>query len=186
MITAVLVPGGGYTTQGPLFDLADAVLTARRDAVEPVEWSVPDGLLEVGPEPFVRVHVAAALHRARTAAPHGRPVLIAKSLGSHAAALAADEELPAIWLTPILTDDSVVEAITANRAPQLLIGGTDDRFWMPQAAEATGKQVLQIADADHSLRVPGPVRRYAEVLATVGTAMEDFFAAVTANTDPTG
>ncbi|MEV6602446.1 hypothetical protein AB0M36_37195 [Actinoplanes sp. NPDC051346] len=75
--------------------------------------------------------------------------------------------MPVIWLTPVLTDGSVVEAITANPAPQLLVGGTGARFGVPRAALATGRQVLEIPEADHSLRVPGSVRRYTGVLGLV-------------------
>ncbi|WP_183227593.1 alpha/beta hydrolase [Actinoplanes campanulatus] len=173
MITGILVPGRGYTTRGTLFDLADGILTARGDEVLEVTWTVPDGLLQIGPEPFVRAHVAAALHRAASA-----PVLIAKSLGSHAAALAAERGIPAVWLTPVLTDPAVVAAITAGPAPALLIGGTADRLWVAEAARATGKPCLEIPGADHSLRVPGPVRAYTDVLGTVGTAIEDFLEAL--------
>jgi hypothetical protein len=36
------------------------------------------------------------------AAPGAQPGLIAKSLGTYAATLAAEQQLPAIWLTPLL------------------------------------------------------------------------------------
>ncbi|WP_212987076.1 alpha/beta hydrolase [Actinoplanes auranticolor] len=175
MITGVLVPGAAYPTQAPLLDLADAVLADRQCAVEHITWAVPSGLLQIGPEPFVRAHVTAGLHRVQEAEPRGSVVVIAKSLGSYAAALVAERGLPAVWLTPVLTDESIVESITASPAPALLIGGSADQLWVRAAAEATGKQTLTIPGADHSLRVPGPVRHYAEVLGAVGTAMEQFF-----------
>ena len=178
MMTGILVPGLGYTTQAPLLDLADAALSDRRCDVEHIAWVVPDGLLQVGPEPFVRAHLTAALHRLQQADPQRSVVVIAKSLGSYAAALVAERGLPAVWLTPVLTDESVVDSIAASSAPALLIGGTADRLWVPEAAEATGKQTLTILDGSHSLRVPGPLRRYAEVLASVGTAMEEFLDAL--------
>jgi hypothetical protein len=146
--------------------------------VEHVAWAVPEGLLQIGPEPFVRAHLAAALHRLREAGPQRSVVVIAKSLGSYAATLVSERGLPAVWLTPVLTDDSVVESIAASPAPALLIGGTADPLWVPEAADATGKQTLTIPDGSHSLRVPGPLRRYAEVLAMVGTAMEEFLDAL--------
>jgi hypothetical protein len=178
MMTGILVPGGGYPTQAPLLDLADAALSERRCTVEQLAWAVPEGLLQIGPEPFVRAHVTAALHRVQEAGPQRSVVVIAKSLGSYAATLVAERGLPAVWLTPVLTDDSVVESIAASPAPALLIGGTADQLWVPDAAEATGKQTLTIPDGSHSLRVPGPLRRYAEVLAIVGTAMEEFLDAL--------
>jgi hypothetical protein len=170
-LTGILVPGRLYTTAGTLFDLADHILTGHGDAVEHITWLAPDGLLDVDPEPFVRVHTEAALHRID---PGTRPVLIAKSLGTRAAALAAERSLPAIWLTPLLVDATVTAAIAANPAPALLIGGTGDELWDTGAARATGKPYLEIPGADHALRVPGPVRDYTDVLRTVATAIEDF------------
>src|SRR5690349_15275698 len=174
MINGILIPGGTGLI-GTLLDIAWETLADRTAHVEAVTWAPPRDILDVDPEPFVRTHVEAALLRAEEVAPRARPVLIAKSMGSFAAALAADRELPAIWLTPLLTRPAVVEAITRNPAPQLLIGGTADRrWWDATAAEATGKQLLTIEDGTHSLRVPGPVRNFTEVLGTVGTAIEEF------------
>jgi hypothetical protein len=59
----------------------------------------------------------------------GRPLLIGKSLGSNAAALAAERSLPAVWLTPLLTLPWVANALDRATAPFLLIGGTADKFW---------------------------------------------------------
>ncbi len=174
MINGILIPGGTGLI-GTLLDLAWEALADRTAHVEAVSWTAPREILDLDPEPFVRTHVEAALLRAEGVAPRGRPVLIAKSLGSFAAALAAERELPAIWLTPLLTRPPVVEAITRNPAPQLLVGGTaDHRWWDAAAARATGKRVLTIEDGAHSLRVPGPVRNFTGVLGTVGTAIEEF------------
>ncbi|RZU48996.1 hypothetical protein EV385_0730 [Krasilnikovia cinnamomea] len=174
MLAGIVVPGRGYTAQGPLLDLADHALRDRQAHLETISWTVPSGLLDVGPEPFVRAHVEAALHRAHEAAPNARPVVIAKSLGCWAAALAAERGLPAVWLTPVLTADDVVAAIGRNPAPALLVCGTADFAWVPEAAQATGKPVVTVADGDHNLRVPGPLHRYTDALGTVGTAIEEF------------
>ncbi|GAB1693088.1 alpha/beta hydrolase [Krasilnikovia sp. M28-CT-15] len=174
MLAGIVVPGREYTAQGPLLHLADRALRDRRAHLETISWTVPSGLADVGPEPFVRAHVDAALHRAHQAAPQARPVVIAKSLGSWAAALVAERGLPAVWLTPVLTADDVVAAIGRSPAPALLICGTADFVWVPKAAQATGKPVLTVAEADHDLRVPGPLRRYTDALGTVATAIEEF------------
>jgi hypothetical protein len=174
VLSAILVPGATGAVQTTLLDLGWEALTDRRASIEQVSWQLPQGLMEVGPEPFVRAHVAAALHRLIARDPDARPVLIAKSLGTHAATLAADLELPAIWLTPLLTVPPIVDAIARNPARQLLIGGTADRWWVPEAARATGQQVLTVRDANHSLRAPGTLRDFAETLGVIGTAIEDF------------
>jgi hypothetical protein len=170
-LTGILIPGRLYSTAGTLFDLADLALTGHGDAAEHITWLAPDGLLDIDPEPFVRVHAEAALHRID---PATRPVLIAKSLGTRAAAFAAERSLPAIWLTPLLVDPSVAAAIAANPAPALLIGGTADQLWDTGAARATGKPFVEIPGADHALRVAGPISDYIDVLRTVGTDIEQF------------
>jgi pimeloyl-ACP methyl ester carboxylesterase len=174
MIAGVIVPGRGYGPQAPLLDLAGEALADLDAAVETVTWTVPDGLLDIGPEPFVRSHVLAALHRLAKAAPGTQPVIIAKSLGTRAAGLAAERQLPAIWLTPLLYDDAITDAIARNPAPALLIGGTRDRSWIPDAAARTGKTVVTIDDADHGLRPLGRLRGYTNALGTIATAMEEF------------
>ena len=174
VINAILVPGGTGLI-GTLLDIAWEVLADRTAHVEAVTWDAPRDILDRDPEPFVRTHVEAALRRGEEIAPRARPVLVAKSLGSYAAGYAAEHQIPAIWLTPLLTRPAVAAAITANPAPQLLVGGTADRrWWDAEAARATRARVLTVEDGTHSLRVPGPVRRFTDVLGTVGTAIEEF------------
>jgi hypothetical protein len=176
MIAGLLVPGVAYPVRAPLLDLADDALRDLGAPIEAIEWTVPDGLLDIGPEPFVRAHVAAALHRLTAAAPEARPVIIAKSFGTHAAALAAERKLPAVWLTPLLTNAAIVAAIARNPAPALVVCGTADKYWIPQAAAATGKTVLTIEDGDHGLRPPGTLRAYTDALGTAAMAMAEFLA----------
>ena len=178
MFAGVIAPGHGYGPQVPLLDLAGEALADRSAAVETINWTVPDGLLDIGPEPFVRAHVAAALHRLSVAARTATPVIIAKSLGTYAAALAAERKVPAIWLTPLLHLEPIAEAITRNPAPALLVGGTRDRSWLPHVAEATGKTLVTIEGGDHGLRPPGPLRAYTDALGAIGTAMEVFLSEI--------
>ena len=53
-------------------------------------------------------------------------MLIAKSLGTNAARLAADRSLPAVWLTPLLSTPWITAALGRATAPMLLVGGTAD------------------------------------------------------------
>jgi hypothetical protein len=56
----------------------------------------------------------------------------------------------------------------------LLIGGTADPSWLPEAAAATGGSLLVIEEAGHSLHPPGPLRAFTDALGTIGTAIEEF------------
>jgi hypothetical protein len=88
--------------------------------------------------------------------------------------VAAARELPAIWLTPILTDELTVAALRRAAAPCLLIGGTADTVWDGPLAKSLTPHVLEIDQADHGMLVPGRLSGSAAVLGQVTTAIENF------------
>jgi hypothetical protein len=108
-----------------------------------------------------------------------RPLLIGRSLGSNAAALAADRRLPAVWLNPMLTTGWVSAALERAEAPFLLVGGAADTEWWDGAlARTLTPYVLEVPGADHRMMVPGPLSASAEILGLVATAVEEFLDAV--------
>jgi hypothetical protein len=77
-------------------------------------------------------------------------LIVAKSMTTLVAGLAADLGLRAIWLTPLLVDDVVVDGLRRRTAPALLVGGTEDELWDRALAPELG-DVLELAGADHGL-----------------------------------
>ena len=157
--TAVLVPGSGYPPQAPLLFFAGFVLLQHNWRVEHHWWDPPDLDPPEAYTPWVYDEVAAALPA------EGRCLVVGKSLGTRAAPLAAERGLPAIWFTPLLGDPGVVEAIAANPAPQLLVGGTADPYWDDVVAGQLGEQgceVVEVPAVDHVLMVPGDAVRGVE------------------------
>jgi hypothetical protein len=78
-----------------------------------------------------------------------------------------------------LTRPWLVEAIRANPARQLLVGGTGDELWDADVATslaADGCDVLQVDGANHGMAVDGDPVRSAEVLVEVTRAMVAFLA----------
>lgn len=108
----------------------------------------------------------------------GTPLLIGKSLGSNAAALAAERSLPAVWLTPLLVMPWVAAALEQATAPFLLIGGTADEAWDGAAARLLSPHVYEVDGADHGMYVPGPLVASVEVLGRVVVAVEEFLDSV--------
>jgi hypothetical protein len=169
----VVLPGrmGGTLSPLPLYT-AD-VAEARGAVVHRHEWvSTPPGVPQVY-EPstaeWVRGEVTPLLDKVG-----GRPLLIGKSLGTNAAVLAAERDLPAIWLTPLLHLPHVVAALDRATAPFLLVGGTADVSWDGAVARRLTPHVFEIADADHGLYVPGPVTATIAVLGRVVEAAGEF------------
>jgi hypothetical protein len=114
-----------------------------------------------------------------TAGATGRVMVVGKSLGTYGARLAAERCYPAIWLTPVLTAPELADAIRANPARQLLVGGTEDPLWDADVAAslaAGGCDVLQLDGLDHGLVDPADAVRSAEALAEITRAMVRFVA----------
>lgn len=108
-----------------------------------------------------------------------RPLLIGKSLGTHGAILAAELDLPAVWVTPLIAPghwygDSIATALRQATAPFLLIGGTADPSWDGDLARSLTPHVFEAEGADHGLYVPGPLAGSLAVLGQMVTAVEQF------------
>ncbi|MFG2846523.1 alpha/beta hydrolase [Kitasatospora sp. NPDC048296] len=147
---ALVLPGGGYSPARPLLHFARAVLLRHGWTVQELWWQPPAGSADLAMEEWiawVERQVAEAVDAERGAC----RLLVGKSLGSFACGLAADRELAAAWLTPILTLDHVVDALGRAQAPTLLVGGSADRRWDRRIADSTGHEVLELPGADHGL-----------------------------------
>ena len=96
-------------------------------------------------------------------------LVLAKSLSTRAAALAAERSWPAVWLTPLLDDEESVAGLRARRAPALLVGGTADSAWDGDLARELSDDVLELPGADHSVGAGGDPR---VLLANLGVVVE--------------
>jgi pimeloyl-ACP methyl ester carboxylesterase len=171
--SAIVAPGGGYGPDGPLLMYARLAVQGRGGHVHPIVWELSRDS-DVSQQ---RLQVASQVESAVeevTAATGAAPVVIGKSLGSLAAPLVADRGLPAVWFTPLLTDEPTVAALRRATGPCLLVGGTADQFWDGQVARSLPADVIEIDGADHGMFVPGRLAASAAVLGQVITAVEDF------------
>lgn len=174
---AITAPGRLFGPYAPLLTFAGRAATERGSELRPLTWSDSelaaaerDG---IDPAEWVRGQVDAQLPP--RSGPETSTVIIGKSLGSYAARVAADEDVPAVWLTPLLHDATVMSALRAATAPFLLIGGTADReAWSTALAHDLTPHVCEIMDGDHGLYVPGPLANSTAALGIVATAVEQF------------
>jgi hypothetical protein len=143
--SVVLLPGIRYFSQAPLLWFA-------REAAQAGGWSVVE-VDERAPrdqDPFgwMRAQAEAALDAASGAE---RVVVVGKSLGSAAAPMVSG---PAVWLTPLLDQAPVADAINAATAPTLLVGSRADPTWADGPATGNSAlEVLELDGLDHSLQV---------------------------------
>lgn len=171
---ALLLPGRAYSPAAPLLDFSQRALLQHGFTVEQVWWdtTVRSSDEEAAADAWVRRHVEAALAHEDA----DRVLLVAKSLGTRAASYAATRALEAIWLTPLLVEPRLAEAIAANPARQLLVGGLADELWDTDVARQLGEggcDVLEVTDADHGMATPDAVRT-AEIHLEVARAVDAF------------
>ena len=166
---AVFAPGSGNTVRSPLLAYSKLAVERRDAEVRVVSWRFPAAFDDSMKQRFDMV-----LSQVAEALADDNALIVGKSLGTLAAGVVAARGLPAIWLTPVLTEPEVVEAIQAAERPPLLIGGDADPVWDGAAARRISPHVLEIPDADHELYIPGPVSATAAVAGRVADAVEDF------------
>lgn len=177
---AVLLPGRAYAVSAPLLARAGEVLAADGWDVRPVHWDAPAPLPGSVAPAVAEGFVVRHLREATADLPPGRSgevLVVAKSLGTRAASYAASRSWSAAWMTPLLTDPSCRAGIAANRAPQLLVGGTADPYWDRAVAAGLGRaatvEVLEVAGADHGL-VLGDAGATAAALDRAGRTLDAF------------
>jgi hypothetical protein len=145
----VVLPGRQYTPDGPLLFFAAQAALMRGWDVRQVWWQAPERGSDDDEIAWVGDELDAALEGHT-----GRVLVVAKSLGTLAAAQAAKRGVDAAWLTPLLTDHDAAEPLLSYPARQFVLIGSSDPFLSREVLDALPGEQLVVA-GDHVLRVPG-------------------------------
>ncbi len=145
----MLLPGQFYPTRAP-------ALWFAREAAMAQGWSALEVLGEPGLADDPLAWERECADRALASVGTGSVIVIGKSLASLLADMVNERDLPAIWLTPLLTQDEATAALGRARRPTLLAGGTADRLWSGGTIPSNPLlEVLELPGLDHALQVPG-------------------------------
>lgn len=158
----VVLPGRAYTAARPLLDFATLVALQHGWAVRQVWWEPAEHPSSEETAAWVGDELVGA-----TQGYGGRVLVVAKSLGCYGAATAAESGYDAVWLTPVLTDPVIVEALSTPGGRHLVLGGGADFMWVSSVASGLPGDVVEIEGGDHSMCVPGDAARSAELHAEV-------------------
>lgn len=166
---AIVLPGRGYTAQMPLLYYATDMLTNIGADILLVEYAYTKkpGFNELPDDEKQRwflEDVTAAYRAAIVQRNYGRITIIGKSLGTLAMGylLTTIPELggaEAVWITPLLHNETLCEQIERWAGHSLFAVGTADpehdhaRFH--QLQRVTRGEAVVVRGADHSLEIPG-------------------------------
>ncbi|MFI0727450.1 alpha/beta hydrolase [Streptomyces sp. NPDC021225] len=170
---ALVIPGVGYTPARPLLHFARSVLVQHGWTVQELWWRVPDDFSQFTEDDRI-AWVEGQVTQAIDAEAGACRLLVGKSLATLACGIAADQNIAAAWLTPLLTFDHVARSLQRAKAPTLLIGGSADKLWDSRIAESLRHDVLEVPSADHSLELPDDAPGSVEVLRHVVSRLDGF------------
>ena len=72
------------------------------------------------------------------------------------AAEVSERGLPAVWLTPLLSEASVIAGLARTQQATLLVGGTADAAWRGDAIPGNPLlEALELPGVDHGVQVAG-------------------------------
>ncbi|WP_180934199.1 hypothetical protein [Nocardioides ungokensis] len=145
----VILPGSRYTPDGPMLFFAAQVALMRGWDVRQVWWEVPQLSSDADEVAWVGSQLEAAVDGFA-----GRVIVVAKSLGTMAAPVAAARGYDAACLTPLLTEPDLAEPLLSYPAEQFVVIGADDPYFSQRVLDALPGEHL-VVPGDHVLRVPG-------------------------------
>lgn len=169
----LVLPGGRYGIDRPGLMWPARALTLHGWEVWAANWHMP--MDQPVPERKALVLGSVEEFVSRTGGPPH--LVVAKSVGTYAAGWVADHDVPAVWTTPLLTDDECVADIARASSAALLVAGTIDHTWDDDGARRTGKTSTKIHGADHGWET-GDWRTELDAISALTGVVEEFASAI--------
>jgi pimeloyl-ACP methyl ester carboxylesterase len=187
----LLLPGVGYTVHMPLLYYPMRVALDQGADVLRVETMYVkkegfDALEPAARARWVYDDATAAFRTALAQRPYRRVTLVGKSLGTLAMGHLLETEpdlsrVEAIWLTPLLWNDTLRSQIQRFHPRSLFAAGSADPHYsadyLAEVKDATQAEAIVIEGANHSLEIEGDLVRSLEALRRVMEAVLRFFGA---------
>lgn len=183
---AVLLPGAGYTTKAPLFHYASSLFLNESMDVLEVQYPYNDPFYqEFSWEELIEaVHydVNTVLDHVLADKPYRQKLFLAKSIGT----LCMDslfkrtdvKESKAIWVTPLLKEERVQDALANTNVQSLCIIGDKDSNYSPEGLERIGRHSFSttkvIPNMNHNLEHEGHILESIDMLRSIMKEIKAF------------
>jgi len=163
----IMLPGLGYTTQRPLFHYATGVCLNNNIDVLHINYNFVKNeqfrkLTNPEQDQWMFDDVKAVVDAVLKESSYEQCLLVSKSIGTVPMAMEWTQRdflrnTVGIWLTPLIKEDRVYEALLKTDLPSLCVIGDEDHHFIEERLEAFKNNPLVstvvIPKADHSLEV---------------------------------
>lgn len=187
---AIILPGLSYSGDMPLLYYTRLLLLQRGADVLQLDTSYAspnfqkatrqEQAMWLGADATAAVKAGRAAQPDHAASMPQRLILAGKSIGTVALAYLVSSSEPdatTVWLTPLLRQPLIVQAVLQCNGPTMCIAGTGDATFEAAALEsiqAAGAEVMIIEGANHSLEIPGDIFQSLKNLNTVVQGLAGF------------
>jgi hypothetical protein len=178
----IMLPGIGYTTQRPLFHYATGLFINQNFDILHINYDYRknDEFNRLGSserERWIYEDVKAVLDEVCEG--YEKLFILGKSLGTIPMAMELTHKPSAkIWLTPLLKDDGVYQALLNTDVPSLCMIGDEDHHYIEEKLTAIKSNHLVstvvIPKADHSLELQGDHYGSIDAVKRVMQLVEEF------------
>ncbi|GHI00814.1 alpha/beta family hydrolase [Neobacillus kokaensis] len=184
----IMLPGLGYTTQRPLFHYSTNVCVNNRLDILHInyQYSQNEFFKKLsGPEQdqWMYEDVTTAVREVLKENEYEKCFLLSKSLGSIPAAKEwkhrnLENTSSGIWLTPLLKDDNVFQAILNSDLPSLVVIGDKDPHYIEDRVDKLKQNqlvtIVVIPNADHSLEIKGDITATIDAIKEGNLKIQEF------------
>jgi hypothetical protein len=185
----IMLPGLGYTTQRPLFHYATGLCLEQNIDVLHVNYTYSKNdqfqkLPESEQSRWMYEDMKATVEEVLITDTHyERCFFISKSIGTISMAIEWTKRnfirtSFGIWLTPLLKQDLVYEALLHSELPSLCVIGDQDHHYLKERVKMLKKNQListvTVPNGDHSLEIKGDIAASIDSLKMVMKCVQEF------------
>ncbi|WML48666.1 alpha/beta hydrolase [Neobacillus sp. PS3-34] len=179
----IILPGAGYTTQAPLLHFTTGLFYTKGFDVLHINYTFSRQEMSVLNERDFGRDVQLAIDNAIKDKKYSSYYVVAKSIGTKALSYLLDntmlKDAKVVWLTPILQNDDVFNAMVKSDNKGLCIFGQKDSFCFIverfEKLKNNQNLILKVVDGgNHSLELDEEPIKSIEILKSVITAINEF------------
>ncbi|WP_214783410.1 alpha/beta family hydrolase [Exiguobacterium sp. s183] len=179
----MLLPGYGYTNDSPMFRYTTALCLENGLNVLEINYNYRDERYDsVDVSVAIVDDVRLVIDQVLQSHSINEYIIVGKSLGTMTMASELTRNVfhdaKLVWLTPLLKQDDIYEAILSHKGKQLVVTGTADQHYVDERMKRLEHLALTeleiVKEMNHSLEYTGETYRSLRLLETLLKRVEQF------------